>query len=159
MERLVMNEIDEYLAVDITSPTGLIWIKRPSRNVKVGDSAFTTVVDGYYRGIFKKQHMYAHRVVYRLYHGHWPNGEIDHIDGNPKNNNPDNLRDVDRSTNMQNKHGSKGVSFRKREGKFEAYICQPTTRKKIHLGYFDSEDDARIAYLNEKTKLHPGWIE
>ncbi|QHJ79303.1 MAG: hypothetical protein [Bacteriophage sp.] len=154
-----MNEIEEYLAIDIRSPSGLVWIKRPSQNVKAGDNAFTTLVGGYYRGIFRKQHIYAHRVVYRLHHGKWPEGEIDHIDGNPANNTPLNLRDVDRSVNMQNKHRSKGVSFRKGEGKFEAYICQPKTRKKIHLGYFKTEDKAREAYLSAKSKIHDGWIE
>jgi hypothetical protein len=39
------------------------------------------------------------RVVWLLHTGDWPRGEIDHIDHNPQNNHPSNLRDLPRVEN------------------------------------------------------------
>lgn len=45
----------------------------------------------------------VHRLVYEAFKGEIPEGlEIDHIDRNKRNNNPDNLRVVTRSENMRN---------------------------------------------------------
>ncbi|KAA0974837.1 HNH endonuclease signature motif containing protein [Pseudomonas sp. ANT_J28] len=45
-----------------------------------------------------------HHVVYELIHGPVPSGvEIDHVDGNPSNNHPDNLRVCTHGENNQNK--------------------------------------------------------
>ena len=45
----------------------------------------------------------VHRLVYEAFKGEIPEGmEIDHIDRNRRNNNPDNLRVVTRAENMQN---------------------------------------------------------
>lgn len=47
--------------------------------------------------------VYVHRLVYEAFKGEIPEGlEIDHIDGNKHNNNPDNLRVVTRKENMCN---------------------------------------------------------
>jgi hypothetical protein len=41
-------------------------------------------------------------VVWVLTTGSWPNGVIDHIDGNTENDSPTNLRDVSHSQNLRN---------------------------------------------------------
>ena len=47
--------------------------------------------------------VYIHRLVYEAFKGEIPEGmEIDHIDRNKRNNNPDNLRVVTRKENMNN---------------------------------------------------------
>lgn len=47
----------------------------------------------------------VHRLIYKTYKGDIPNGMvIDHIDGNTKNNNIDNLRCVSQSENCSNKN-------------------------------------------------------
>ena len=61
--------------------------------------------------IFDKNYL-AHRVAWALYYGEWPNGEIDHIDGNGTNNSVINLRVVASSENSMNtklhKHNTSG---------------------------------------------------
>ena len=58
--------------------------------------------------------MYVSRVVYAFLHGSIPEGlEIDHIDRNPANNKPSNLRAVTHYENMQNRTESyRDVSLR-----------------------------------------------
>ncbi|EOI3443120.1 HNH endonuclease [Cronobacter turicensis] len=154
-----MNEINEYLAIDLESPSGLIWIKRASQRAKPGCPAFTaTDSNGYYIGKFKGKMLKAHRVVYFLHNGEWPQGEVDHKDGNRKNNSPFNLRDVSKSINQQNQQLTKGFSLYKPSGKWVAKIRTPDGKQK-HLGYFDNEHDASAAYLAAKSRFHEGWIK
>lgn len=48
--------------------------------------------------------VYVHRMVYEAFKGEIPKGmEIDHIDRNKHNNNPDNLRVVTKSENIKNR--------------------------------------------------------
>lgn len=81
--------------------------------------------------------------------------EIDHIDRDRLNNNINNLRCVTRIQNCRNTNKIvnkittskyKGVSFYKSRNKWVAKIT--INYKGIHLGCFDSEDDAGIAYNN-----------
>ena|SRR2546423_10084842 len=75
---------------------------------------------------------------------------VDHVDGNPLNNQRANLRQANRYQNGQNrkvqKHSSrfKGVSFWKSVGKWVASIN--VNGKKRHLGYFKDETDAAKRY-------------
>lgn len=41
-------------------------------------------------------------VIWAILNGCWPQGVIDHIDGNPKNDAPSNLRDITQSQNLRN---------------------------------------------------------
>jgi hypothetical protein len=96
-------------------------------------------------------------------YGKWPEGEIDHINGNKADNRICNLRDVDRSTNQQNAKkaqsnnksaGLLGVSLHKSRNKFRAQITYD--KKRHHIGYFDTAELAYAAYLSEKRRRHAG---
>lgn len=93
---------------------------------------------GYLRFTAAGKYYYAHRVVFLLVNGHLPD-EIDHIDGNPTNNKPCNLRVAVHAENMQNKkvmQGSskyKGVSWAKDKGKWRVY-CTDESRGKTDNG-------------------------
>jgi hypothetical protein len=75
---------------------------------------------------------------------------IDHIDNNRTNNNVSNLRFVTKSENGMNRlmssnntSGIKGVCFHKPSNKWTAQI--QLNGKKIHIGYYDTNEDASEA--------------
>lgn len=110
----------ECLALSDSSPTGLVWTKKTNRNVVIGSPALKAQAgDGYYRGRVYGKNYAAHRVVFFLYHGRWPDGEIDHINGDRLDNRPPNLREADRSLNSANR--GKGYYITK-EGTYRAQI-------------------------------------
>ena len=84
---------------------------------------------------------------------------VDHIDGNKENNHLSNLRYC---TNRENsiyhyekksdKSSTKvGVSYNKQHRKWRSYII--INRKQIHLGYFNSEEEAEKKYLEAKENI------
>jgi hypothetical protein len=76
---------------------------------------------------------------------------IDHINGNPCDNQKENLRKTTNQENCQNRHGTfsnntsgyRGVSYQKGYKKWEAYYWKDY--KKIKVGYFDNIEDAAAA--------------
>lgn len=100
---------------------------------------------------------WAHRIAWCHYHGCWPDGLIDHRDGNPSNNKIDNLRLANGSQNGCNKRELRGaIPFRGvyefGDGKFAAQI-------KFHgkwrwLGLHSSPSSAAKAYDDAAVNLH-----
>lgn len=117
-----------------------------------GESSLGYMVVGFSVGPGVKARLFmAHRVIWAIHYGQWPDGEIDHIDHDPLNNRIENLRLADRTANCQNrrvKAGSKsrflGVVWSGESGKWRA-VCGIGGKKK-HLGRFDSEAEAAMAY-------------
>jgi len=94
-----------------------------------------------------------HRVVFCLAYGYLP-AEVDHIDGNPSNNHPDNLRACTRVTNSHNRRGCKnagvkykGVDFHKKYANYRARI------NGRHIGSYDTPEKAAIAYDEAAGRL------
>lgn len=77
---------------------------------------------------------------------------IDHINGIKDDNKITNLRDVTHQQNQQNQKNPKGYYLNKKLNKFQSYIA--LNKKHIHLGYFDTEKEARKAYLDAKKIYH-----
>jgi HNH endonuclease/AP2 domain len=103
--------------------------------------------------INKKRHIIkAHRLAWFLYHGELPSNQVDHKDGIKTNNKIDNLRDVTNHQNQWNKTSVKGYTWDKNAKKFHARIH--INYKEIHLGRFNTEQEARSAYLEAKKKYH-----
>ena len=94
----------------------------------------------------------AHRLAWLYVTGEWPKEQVDHVNGNGLDNRIANLRPATQSQNSsnsrlshRNKTGFKGVRFRARTGRFEAYIG--TGGKARHLGTFPTAEEAHEAYL------------
>lgn len=105
---------------------------------------------GYFHGAILGEKMLAHRVIYALANEKWPEFTIDHINGNRKDNRPENLRDVTHIENMRNQPVSKasdtgitGVHFDKNRNKYEAHITVCGTTN--HLGRFETIEEAKLA--------------
>ena len=98
-----------------------------------------------------------HRVIVLFVTGTFPANEVDHKNRNGKDNRWENLRDVTAKENMRNKSlqennksGHSGVTFDKEKTKWRARISDG--EKRIHLGYFDTLDEAVIE--RSKAELH-----
>ena len=93
-----------------------------------------------------------HHIVWYLHTGEWPKQPLDHIDGDGKNNRPDNLRLCSQKENCRAfrkiKEGAaskyRGVTLYKRTSKWHSKIMTDEGRK--HLGYFDCEKEAALAF-------------
>lgn len=101
----------------------------------------------------------AHRVVFAMTHGRWPQGEVDHINGDPGDNRPENLREVTHSENMwncarnvRNTSGVKGVSWNRLCQKWEAYV--EAHGKRVRLGLHDDLEFAALIVAEARARLH-----
>ena len=106
--------------------------------------------NGYLFGAIANQKLFAHRAAWALHYGYWPDGEIDHINHDKTDNRIVNLRVVQRAHNAMNLSKSKrnssgvtGVFKHTQTGRWQAQIR--IKRKSIHLGSFESFDDAVAA--------------
>ena len=109
---------------------------KPSNNPKCGYDFICYAV---------RRTAYVHRMVYEAFKGEIPEGmEIDHIDRNRCNNNPDNLRVVTKSENCKNRKSQHSSSdFSKK------YFA--------HFGYYGNENPKhysreRMWYINHNKK-------
>lgn len=138
------------------------WKIAVARKIAAGSIAGSMKSDGRLRIQFQGKNYLAYRLAWLLTYGKWPNGMIDHLDGNTLNNCSSNLRDVSCSVNGQNQRKAKssnktgllGVSFDKSTSKFKAQI--QLNGKKTHLGLFLTPELAYAAYLAVKRELHEG---
>jgi hypothetical protein len=116
---------------------------------------------GYTQITVKTKHIFAHRIIWELINGDIATGlEIDHRDGNRLNNYIENLRLATRNDNNRNMgirrnntSGYKGVYYFKRDANFQAQIS--VNDKKKHLGYFETAEEAALAY-NKAALLYHG---
>jgi hypothetical protein len=142
--------------------TGIFTRLTSNRKQKTGDIAGGLNTIGYWTIHVDNARRYAHRLAWLYVHGAWPNGDIDHINGNRADCKISNLRDVPHKINMQNstkprsnnKTGFLGVHWSGTRNKFIAKI--KTDNKSKHIGCFDTSEEAYAAYVSEKRICHPG---
>ena len=127
----------------------LFW-KKTRGGQRTGTKAGCVNKEGYIAICIFGKLRHAHRIVWLLLKGCWPDGQLDHINGDPLDNRIGNLR---LCTHMQNQHnrkisknnktGFKGVILRPC-GKFEARIT--VAGKVKYLGRFITATEAAEAY-------------
>ena len=123
--------------------------------------------DGYFQIMIDGKIFLAHRLAWLYEFGEVPSKNIDHINGDKKDNRISNLRSVTQSVNLQNQRKAKGnrthskflgVSLANKgsckEKPYQARIV--VNSKAIYLGTFDTEENAHKAYILAKRKYHEG---
>lgn len=126
-----------------------------------GKPAMTSANNGgYLRGPCMGIYVQAHRAIWAIVTGHWPEGQIDHVNGVRDDNRWCNLRVVDHKENAKNakrratnKSGFNGVYWHADRHKWRAQIS--ADGRKVCLGYYDDFDEAVRA--REKADLKYGF--
>lgn len=103
----------------------------------------------------KQELLRMHRVLLKAR----KNELVDHRDGNGLNNQKANLRIATKAQNNQNskvrarnRQKLKGVNFHKQHKRFQSQI--QVDKRKIHIGYFKTAEEAHAAYCAAAKKLH-----
>ena len=140
------------------------WLARPvtTHQVRTWNAKFVGSVAGSpnsgYCGVrIRGRLFYAHRLAWLYMTGEWPAAEIDHINGDPKDNRWSNLRAATPKQNQANKRrqknntsGFKGVSWDKDAQNWRADIR--VEYRHLALGYFNTPEEAHYAYCAAAKK-------
>ncbi len=103
----------------------------------------------------------AHRLAFLYMNGRLPEHDVDHVNGDRADNRWANLREATRQENMRNKparaskSGVRGVE-QIPSGKWRASIT--VSRRQLHLGCFDSIDEAKNAYEQAALKYFGEFV-
>ena len=119
---------------------------------RAGDKLGYADALGYIKLCFDGRWVMAHRLAWRLIHGGWPAGEIDHINGNPSDNRIVNLRVATRSQNVMNTRRGNGVCYRPDRGKYQVSIM--ANGRNHFIGMFKDKGAAERAGAAAKVRLH-----
>jgi len=124
-----------------------------------GKLAGTKAKEGYIKILIHKKQHRAHRLVFAIVEGRWPDKFIDHKNGIKQDNRFKNLRECDQAHNTRNgplrttsTSGLKGAHWDKSKNKWTAEIKKDY--KGIFLGRFDTAEEAHRAYCDAATVLH-----
>lgn len=142
--------------------TGLLtWVSNGTRGVKSGDVAGYKMKDGYILLSVAGKRVLAHRVAWLFAYGDFPEGNLDHINRDRADNRICNLRNAAPAQNAQNRaknrlntSGYKGVTWHKRDKKWQAGLT--LNGKTVHLGLYDTAEAAYEAYKagSKKHQTH-----
>lgn len=148
---LPIDLINEFL--DLKEDGVLIWKKSPHPRIKIGDPAGRVPKEGHLQVTLKKKAYGYHRIVYYLAYGIDSVGwEIDHINRNPLDNRPENLRLASESENKWNtqKRNNTNVGHRGIRKRFwgASYSWEVTFQGK-YVGSFRSMEEAVSAWENK----------
>lgn len=134
----------------------LYWLETSSNRRRKGEIAGSKHSQGYWAIMLKGKMYYAHRIIFAMHHGYFPDF-IDHIDQNRANNKIRNLRAATNSENGQNKRPTKnsskfkGVFWSVQKNRWAAHIKKDGVV--THLGFFHTEPEAAKAYNRSAKKM------
>lgn len=114
-----------------------------------GRPAFTAMDGvGYHRARIWGVEVNAHRAAWAVHYGEWPAGQIDHINGDQRDNRIANLRVASTAENSRNAKSQAGSSqFKGVSASGRRWVARiKSNRKNISLGSFATEVDAAKAY-------------
>lgn len=136
----------------------LYWKKNTSTRDSIGKPVGTLDTKGYKQVRFNGRLTAVHRIIFYMFYGYCPE-YVDHIDGNPLNNNIQNLRPVTNAENqyntkirIDNTSGIKGLNFHKDTGKW--YVRVQKNGIRYDGGLFDNKEDAISEAVKLRNILH-----
>jgi hypothetical protein len=146
--------------------TGVFTMRVSAGRKRAGARAGYPDALGYWKLFINGRWVLAHRLAWALMNGDkWPDGEIDHINGDPSDNRIVNLRVATRSQNVANAKfnslnttGFRGVCAVKRPS---GTVYQADIRKdgrKVYLGTFKTPQEAHGAYVAAAIKTHGDYF-
>lgn len=146
--------------LDYDPETGIFrWKVSRRGKVKPGQIAGNVQAMGYRYVPFRGRLIGAHRLAWLYVYGRWPTHDIDHINRVRDDNRIANLREATRSENMRNMIRRRsdaspysGVCWDKQAGRWLA--CITSDGKQIHLGRYDTAEDAHAAYVQASKEVH-----
>ena len=147
-----MNNLFEY------KDGKLLWKVSRSNAISIGQEAGTDYAKGYKRVYFDGKTYAVHRVIWQMFNGEIPDGmQVDHIDGNTKNNKIENLRLANANQNAMNRKprnnvGIKNVSFCKSNNKYKVSV--QSFGKRIFCGYYKDIELADLVAQEARHKYH-----
>jgi hypothetical protein len=141
--------------------TGALTHRRTTSSGMQGELATFAHSRGYLSVCVGKQQYLAHRIIFMMMKGYWPE-HVDHINHIKHDNRWENLREVTQADNNRNMPkqlnsatGYVGVSFHKARNKYRAYLT--VDGKSKHLGLFDTPELAAAA--REQASAQYGYHE
>ena len=113
-----------------------------------------TSTHGYLQYTVRDKTYDVHRLIFMYMYGRFPHDDVDHIDGDRRNNALSNLRIVSRSDNLKNigrrkyvaKSGHVGVGFNSNTGKYRVWIQDE------FFDGFETVDDAITFRKSEEVR-------
>ena len=124
-----------------------------------GKEAFTAKSHGHHVGRLDGENYYAHRVIWAMQTGEWPEDQVDHINGDRTDNRWVNLRaatvlqnSFNRGPQSNGSSGFKGVTWHSQQGRWAARIQAGGVNKS--LGLHDTAEQAAAAYDAAARKMH-----
>jgi len=159
-ERLSHDELKRML--NYSPETGVFtWTEdasKPHRHHLRKGVAGTVNKKGYRSIMVNLQKYKAHRLAWFFMTGKWPSGQIDHRNTIKDDNRFENLREATNEQNCRNriyrqsKTPYRGVGLYSKSGKWYAAIHYE--KKRRHLGYFDTPEEASAVYEAEARRIY-----
>lgn len=140
--------------------SGMLYVNknRKGSSKKVGSIAGSVSKNGYIEIDIDARRYRVHRLAFLYINGKFPDSVVDHVNGDKADNRWRNLIECSQGDNLQNIHKVKSTSttgytgVHRYKDKFIAKIN--IDGKQIHLGEFDTAEDASTAYKNAKVIHH-----
>jgi hypothetical protein len=149
----------EYLnsILRLDAEAGVLYWRVPRSRQKAGAIAGRPSPRGYINIGIDDATYRAHRIVFALFYGRWPIGEVDHINRVKHDNRIENLRECTKKENGLNKDvyrnntsGIAGVGWDKARKCWKASINRDG--KKVSLGRFRTKEEAAARVNGARSK-------
>jgi hypothetical protein len=150
----ITPQVISNLRYDPDSPSGLRWRERRNSQIRKDLQAGCLQKSTGYWVISSGGRLYrAQRLVWAIHHGDPGVLVVDHVNGDRADNRIENLQAITEAQNAARVQG-RGTHFCKENRRWQAAIG--IQNKQHHLGYFDTEEEARAAYVKAKREVTEG---